>query len=247
MCICGEGMHQMADKWICSVKKDVTKKSKITKGMHSCTFKGKVLAMFLIITNIPAALYTGLIHQRGTLDVMLALGNQPQNKNNTQHSVLFLMPCHSTPYYRYIICLQLLEVQNDVYFLKKSFTIIFFSYIHKKIDMKFLDCTPNTKPGYIDEADQFYKNPMKWLNENYKGEQETYHLPSHIVLFNVLLKVSCRFFFSYLYRCIVRIFCTVSFTCLIWILGYQTLSSGTHVHKGIICFALKIWLNKIVH
>ena len=102
MCICGEGMHQIADKWICSVKKDdVTKKSTITKGMHFCTFKGKMLAMFLIITNIPAALYTGLIHQRGTLDVMLALGNQLQNKNNTQDSVLFLMPCHSTPYYRY--------------------------------------------------------------------------------------------------------------------------------------------------
>lgn len=101
MCICGEGMHQIADEWTINFKKDGGRKGEMKNGI-TCTFKGKILAILLIITNVPAAIYTGLIHQRGTLDVMLALGNQFQDKNTTNYNVLFLMPCHSTPYYRYL-------------------------------------------------------------------------------------------------------------------------------------------------
>ena len=66
---------------------------------HYLSFKGKTLAFFLVLTNVPVALYTGLVHQRGTLDVMRALEGKLTVTSNP--SVLFLMPCHSTPYYRY--------------------------------------------------------------------------------------------------------------------------------------------------
>lgn len=54
--------------------------------------------------------------------------------------------------------------------------------------MKFLDCSPNDQSGYIDEADRFYRNPQNWLNETLNKKKEK--LPSHLVFFNVLLKVS---------------------------------------------------------
>lgn len=59
--------------------------------------------------------------------------------------------------------------------------------------MKFLDCSPSKKQGYVDEADQFYQNPKKWLYESCKNKQELPDLilPSHIIFFDVLLKVSC--------------------------------------------------------
>lgn len=65
-------------------------------------------AAVLLSANLIPALYTGLIHQRGTLDVMNHL--QPLcdvgNVSTTrpQPDVFFLMPCHSTPFYRYLMC-----------------------------------------------------------------------------------------------------------------------------------------------
>ena len=56
----------------------------------------------LISVNLPIALYTCLIHQRGTVDVMTFLYAEAQKPvAKDLMSVLFLMPCHSTPFYRY--------------------------------------------------------------------------------------------------------------------------------------------------
>jgi hypothetical protein len=59
--------------------------------------KAWVLVMVFLAVNIPAAAYFGLIHQRGTVVVMKFLYDESFEKNM---DVLFLMPCHSTPYYR---------------------------------------------------------------------------------------------------------------------------------------------------
>ncbi|KAJ7390516.1 hypothetical protein OS493_024548 [Desmophyllum pertusum] len=91
-------------------------------------------------------------------------------------SVLFLMPCHSTPFY---------------------------SSVHRNISMRILECPPSDKPGYIDEADQFYMHPSSWLSEqfgNSSGPKEQVHLPSHIVLYNVLLPDISKFLGHFLYR-----------------------------------------------
>ena len=64
--------------------------------------KAKVLVVILVLTNIPAALYFGLIHQRGTTVVMKYLYDESEDKSM---DVMFLMPCHSTPYYRYFVLL----------------------------------------------------------------------------------------------------------------------------------------------
>ena len=61
--------------------------------------------------------------------------------------------------------------------------------------MKFLDCSPSTDVGYVDEADQFYNNPMKWLNKRYNNLQNASSLPTHVVLFDVLLNVSIQYMY----------------------------------------------------
>ena len=58
----------------------------------------KMAFALLLIWNIPIAWYLCLRHQRGVLDATTFLGSHLSG----QDSVLFLMPCHSTPLYRYI-------------------------------------------------------------------------------------------------------------------------------------------------
>lgn len=118
--------------------------------------KAWVLVMVFLVINIPAAVYFGLIHQRGTVVVMKFLYDESFEKNM---DVLFLMPCHSTPYY---------------------------SYLHRNVSMRFLMCEPNLskEKHYIDEADRFYDDALGWLKKEYHIKRK--NPPSHIVYFDRL-------------------------------------------------------------
>ncbi|XP_048887452.1 GPI mannosyltransferase 3 [Brienomyrus brachyistius] len=113
----------------------------------------------LVLMNLLPALYTGLVHQRGVLDVMGHL-QQLCHTASPQPDVLFLMPCHSTPFY---------------------------SHIHCPIKMRFLECPPDLSgnKSYVDEADDFFANPKHWLEVTFTQQAL---LPSHLVLFDVLEK-----------------------------------------------------------
>ncbi|XP_028811554.1 GPI alpha-1,2-mannosyltransferase 3 isoform X1 [Denticeps clupeoides] len=130
------------------------------KSLASLKVWRKPAAYTLLTANLITALYTGLVHQRGTLDVMGHL--QPLcdhvTPNSSQTQVLFLMPCHSTP---------------------------FFSHIHCPLKMRFLECPPDLTGdmNYVDEADAFYTDPGRWLARTYPYKES---LPSHIVFFDVL-------------------------------------------------------------
>ncbi|XP_012947012.1 GPI mannosyltransferase 3 [Aplysia californica] len=121
--------------------------------------KAKVLIGLLAVTNLLPALYFSLIHQRGT--VMVSKFLHQAAINNPGMEVLFLMPCHSTPYY---------------------------SHLHQNISMRFLTCEPNLQglSGYEEEADRFYQSPQDWLRSEY-GRGKRYW-PTHIVYFNSLHK-----------------------------------------------------------
>ena len=59
--------------------------------------------------------------------------------------------------------------------------------------MRILECPPSDKQGYVDEADKFYVDPSLWLTQqfvNSSGHGDQDQLPTHIVLYNVLLPVS---------------------------------------------------------
>ncbi|XP_021167723.2 GPI mannosyltransferase 3 [Fundulus heteroclitus] len=119
-------------------------------------------AALLAVSNLVLALYTGLVHQRGTLDVMDRLHTlcEPTvDPARPQSDVLFLMPCHSTPYY---------------------------SHVHCPLKMRILECPPDLgEDGYFEEAAQFYNNPLLWLRTSFPYKSS---LPTHLVLFDVLEK-----------------------------------------------------------
>ncbi|XP_028429109.1 GPI alpha-1,2-mannosyltransferase 3 [Perca flavescens] len=119
-------------------------------------------ASVLLVSNLFAALYTGLIHQRGTLDVMShlqTLCDVGSASTPPQPDLLFLMPCHSTPFY---------------------------SHVHCPMKMRFLECPPDLgEEGHVDEADRFYDDPLHWLRTSFPYKSS---LPTHLVFFNVLEK-----------------------------------------------------------
>lgn len=113
------------------------------------------LGVLLMILNTVILIYLGRFHQIGSTRVMSHLATLPHSS-----TLLFLMPCHSTPLY---------------------------SHLHSNITTRILTCEPNLHSisNYIDEADVFYENPQKWLEEHYafKNNKE---LPTHIVMFDKL-------------------------------------------------------------
>uniref|UniRef100_A0A183T232 Mannosyltransferase n=1 Tax=Schistocephalus solidus TaxID=70667 RepID=A0A183T232_SCHSO len=147
-----------------------------------CVFSPKTaLAVFLVISHMPLALYTCLVHQRGPTELMELLGSQGDRNNwpsatplsimngktsesDEQMRALFLMPCHTTPY---------------------------LSYLHRNISLRLLACDPNLSAltgedpaGYVDEADIFYADPSAWLEANYS---DSLKLPHLIAIFDHLL------------------------------------------------------------
>ncbi|XP_040979665.1 GPI mannosyltransferase 3 isoform X3 [Aquila chrysaetos chrysaetos] len=118
----------------------------------------KSAASFLLLSNLLPALYTGLIHQRGSLDVMSHIQQLCNSSYQSQAFVFIMMPCHSTPFY---------------------------SHVHCPLKMRFLQCPPDLtgNESYIDEADVFYSNPLGWLNKEFYNDTL---LPSHLIFFSVL-------------------------------------------------------------
>lgn len=120
--------------------------------------------MALLCANIAPAAYFSLIHQKGTVEVMphlAKIAREYRDEDGHNARLLFLMPCHSTPY---------------------------FSHIHQNVTMRFLTCEPNlnNQNNYVDEADHFYNDPLAW----YKFHIPVYPrsaTPSHLILFDNLV------------------------------------------------------------
>lgn len=120
-------------------------------------------ALVLLIGNVVPAGYLSAVHQKGTIDVMPKLSELAKTYRDEfgkNASVLFLMPCHSTPYY---------------------------SHVHHNVSLRFLTCEPNfdKKQNYVDEADLFYNEPMKWIRSHLPVHPRS-ALPTHVVLFDIL-------------------------------------------------------------
>lgn len=102
------------------------------------------------------------MHQQAPISLMYYLRND--DVLTLKDSVLFLTPCHSTPFY---------------------------SFLHKEIPMKFLTCEPNINrsiSNYLDEADKFWINPNKWFDTNRQTVQEATHVVLFENLYNRLMR-----------------------------------------------------------
>ncbi|KAK7329863.1 hypothetical protein VNO77_24044 [Canavalia gladiata] len=116
-------------------------KGKKSSEKHTrCPPKMGVAILFLLATNVPMALYMSLIHQRGPEDVMNHLAREALH--GKVKSILFLTPCHATPYY---------------------------SMLHHNLPMQFLDCTPSEEKGVPDESDRFLMDPVPFVSEYAKN------------------------------------------------------------------------------
>jgi phosphatidylinositol glycan class B len=121
-----------------------------------------VVVTIFIANAVPAG-YLGYVHQQGTINAMDKLSTVAtdyKTSNGSPAKFLFLMPCHSTPYY---------------------------SHIHANITMRFLTCEPNLKnqENYVDEADKFYEAPMKWIRSHLPVHPVS-ALPTHVIVFDSL-------------------------------------------------------------
>lgn len=93
-----EEVTASAKKRDLSTNEIVAQMAKKQKESHKTNLsKAKIFVIILLITNIPLALYFSLIHQRGTVLVMKYIHDESTKRNI---DVMFLMPCHSTPYFR---------------------------------------------------------------------------------------------------------------------------------------------------
>ncbi|OUM59808.1 glycosyltransferase family 22 protein [Piromyces sp. E2] len=92
----------------------------------------------LVLTNIPLAFYISNVHQRGVMDATFFL--RKEVRQHDANGILYLMPCHSTPFY---------------------------SYIHKNITLDFLTCEPpigeKDIKAYKSEEDFFFEDPKYFL------------------------------------------------------------------------------------
>ncbi|KAK4853917.1 hypothetical protein QYF36_016428 [Acer negundo] len=109
--------------------------------------KTQLSIFFLLATNIPMAFYMSLVHQRGTEDVMNYLSREALN--NKVKSILFLMPCHATPYY---------------------------STLHRNLPMRFLDCSPRVEKEILAESDRFMMDPVGFTSEIAKNGSLPSHI-----------------------------------------------------------------------
>ncbi|KAJ3052759.1 hypothetical protein HK097_005715 [Rhizophlyctis rosea] len=146
----------------------------------------------IVVLNAIMAYYFSRIHQRGAVEVMHWLRKEVKTwdlETRRDHGILFLMPCHSTPYY---------------------------AYVHREVDMRFITCEPPLnvdKSKYRDETGVFYDDPMaffatffsnrvgnktmEWVEPKdgmipVAGQNYTlarYNWPSHIVSFEAFADV----------------------------------------------------------
>ena len=98
ICFAAKGLHKLIDEETLADKPNKTTPRDHIESNWFMRKKECFMGLFVTL-NVVAGLYTGLVHQRGTLDVMEFLRRDLKERSIDQ-SVLFLMPCHSTPFYR---------------------------------------------------------------------------------------------------------------------------------------------------
>lgn len=113
---------------------------------------------FLLISNLLVGFYFARYHQSGVMWVMDYL--REEIDAGRAKGILFLMPCHSTPYY---------------------------GYLHRDVPMKFLTCDPPLGEAVFDdfyetEGQKFRRNPSDYLKKHVESQV------THIVLFEPMLR-----------------------------------------------------------
>ena len=128
----------------------------------------KAIATSVLVLNILPLIYLLFWHKVGPTNVVSNLAkefNALGNDSYYKKDILFLLPCHSAPFY---------------------------SHFHLDYQLDFLKCPPviisdaEQYSNGLDESDFFFQFPEKWLENNFQGEsrKDGRKLPSHLVIFD---------------------------------------------------------------
>jgi len=127
----------------------------VCDGWPPRSFRNRFLVGCLLAVNASAGLYFACVHQRGTIQVMPFLAEEA--RSGILKDALFLMPCHHTPLY---------------------------SYVHRNIPLRILDCSPHPVEGghiHATEEQMYFENPAGYLESLYGAGSMP--LPTHIVMY----------------------------------------------------------------
>jgi phosphatidylinositol glycan class B len=104
----------------------------------------RAMMIFLVVTNVPAALYASVWHQAGTISAMKHIAAIAKSETITHGGVLLATPCHQTPYY---------------------------SHVHSEIRLTFLECDPrgadSADSTALDDSASFAADPDAFLSAAY--------------------------------------------------------------------------------
>ncbi|KAJ2996803.1 glycosylphosphatidylinositol anchor biosynthesis [Globomyces sp. JEL0801] len=136
---CGQSLHMIQ-------KSDIRFNR---KGMKAYLTRSLLL---LFCTNVLVGIYFNRCHKRGVIQIMKWLRQEAYQ--GTVTDILFLMPCHSAPFY---------------------------SYIHLDIPMRYITCEPplgvQNKTAYRDETDILYQNPESFFRTYFSNQMGSKKLP----------------------------------------------------------------------
>lgn len=150
---------------------------------HS-TLSARMLFVAFAAINLAVAGYLGTFHQRGVVDVIEWIRDEP-----TVSSVGILMPCHSTPWQAH-----LRRPDIDAWFLTCEPPLTDDILMASSFATHGPELVPDPAGEYLDEADQFYWNPTQFLE---KTVPAVHDWPSHVVFFDNLRPVIDGFFTDY--------------------------------------------------
>ena len=126
----------------------------------------KMIAAIIIISNLFPLSYLLFAHKVGQTNVVHYLAQDFETSKGDKFyrtNILFLLPCHSTPYY---------------------------SHFHLNYPLDFLECNPVLDDNWKaysegkDESDFFFENPNEWIKKELLASSEERKLPSHIVIYD---------------------------------------------------------------
>lgn len=119
--------------------------------------------------------YTSVVHQRGPDATLAWLRNQ----RDSVRSVLWLMPCHTTPWSTHLHSLLVPP---------------------RQVCRRFLDCSPpleTLRSGAtpeLDEADRFFAHPVEFLRQD-RDLSSASPLPSHVIAYGDVAEVVLSSYF----------------------------------------------------
>ena len=151
--------------------------SKVTRnGLSKKTtlFPIRKLHFFLLLLNLPAIYYVTRLHGRAQIEVMHYLRSLPESE---QHSIGFLMPCHSTPWQAYLHKSSLVD-EGKLWAIGCEPPLLYVNWISSLLPFNDIFSSDQDLHTYMDQTNIFYKSPLAYVKKHFPAEVDQSFPPS---------------------------------------------------------------------